>query len=84
MYTILILLHMSHVMRKICLLGVRPGRRHKMVCMATEANWRLGFGIEERAHATLSSHLCKKRSKTAYYMECKVYKRTETFHGVRL
>ena len=28
---------------KICLRGVR--RRHKMVCMATEASWRLEFGI---------------------------------------
>ena len=26
---------------KICRRGVRPGRRHKMVCIATEASWRL-------------------------------------------
>ena len=69
---------------KICLLGVRQGSRHKMVCMATEASWRLGFGIKERAYATLSSHLRKKLIKSANYMECKVYKMTETFHGFRL
>ena len=52
--------------------------------MATEASWRLKFGIKERAYATLSSHLHNKRIKTAYYMECMVYKRMETFFGVRL
>ena len=31
--------------------NVRPGRRHKMVCMATDASWRLEFGIKERAYA---------------------------------
>ena len=51
---------------KICLRGVRPGRRHKMACMATEASWRLEFGIKKRAYATLSSHLHNKRIKTAY------------------
>ena len=65
----------------ICLRGVRPGRKHKMVCMATEASWRLEFGIKKRAYATLSSYLHNKRIKTAYYMECTVYKRTETLRG---
>ena len=69
---------------KICLRGVRQGRRQKMVCMTTEASWRLEFGIKERAYATFSSDLHNKRIKTAYYMECTVYKRTETFRGVRL
>ena len=72
---------------KICLRGERPRRRHKMVCMATEASWRLEFGIymnKERAYATLSSHLHNKRIKTTYYMECAVYERTGTFRGVCL
>ena len=43
-----------------------------MVCMATEASWRLEFGIKERAYATLSSHVHNKRIKPAYYMECTV------------
>ena len=55
-----------------------------MVCMATEAYWRLEFGIKERAYATLNSHLHNKRFKTAYYMECMVYKRTEVFRVVCL
>ena len=66
---------------KICLRGVRPGRRHKMVCMATEASWRLEFGIKERAYETLSSRLHNKRIKTTNYMECTVYKRTKTSRG---
>ena len=66
---------------KICLRGVRPGHRHKMV--VTDASWRLEFGIKERAYATLSLHLHNKRSKKAYYMDCTVYKRKETFRGVR-
>ena len=67
---------------KICLRDVRPGQRHKMVCMATEASWRLEFGIKERAYATFSSHLNNKRIKTAYYKECMVNKRMETFRRV--
>ena len=82
MYTILIMTA-SYEPRheKICLRGVRPGRRHKIVCMATEASWRLECGIRERASATLSLHLHDKRIKTAYYIECMVYKRTESFSG---
>ena len=54
--------------------------------MATEASWRLEFGIKERASATLSSHLHNKRIETVFYiyMECTVYKRMETFCGVHL
>ena len=59
---------------KICLRGLRPGRRHKMGCTATEASWRLEFGIKERTYVTLSSHLHNKQIKTAYNMECKVYR----------
>ena len=33
---------------KILLWGLRPGRRHKTGCTATEASWRLKFGIKER------------------------------------
>ena len=51
--------------------------RHKMACMATEASQRLEFGIKESAYGTLSSHLHNKRIKTAYYIECTVYKRTD-------
>ena len=32
----------------------------------------------------LTSHLHNKRIKTAYYMECTVYKRTDSFRGVCL
>ena len=69
---------------KICLRGESQGRRHKMVCMATEASWRLEFGIKKRVYVTSTSHLHNKRIKTTNYMECTVYKRTETFRGVRL
>ena len=33
---------------KICLRGLRPGRRHKTFCTAKEANWRLEFVINEK------------------------------------
>ena len=33
---------------KICLRGLRPGRRDKTGCTAKEANWRLEFVIKER------------------------------------
>ena len=72
---------MSHELprhEKICLHGLRPGRRHKTGCTATETtcNWRLEFGIKER---TSTFDICTIR--TAFYMECKVYKRTKTFCG---
>ena len=66
---------------KICLRDVRPGRRDKMVCMATEASWRLEFGIKKRAYATPSSDLHNEQIKTAHYIECTVYKRMEPFCG---
>ena len=43
--------YMSHKLsrhKKICLRGLRPGRRHKIGCTAKEAYWRLEFGIKER------------------------------------
>ena len=39
---------------KICLRGLRPGHRHKTGCTATEASWRLDFGIKERTFVTLN------------------------------
>ena len=35
---------------KICLRGLRPGRRHKTGCTAKEASWRLEFGIKEKTN----------------------------------
>ena len=62
MYNVYILNTASYEPRheKIFHRGVRPGRRHKMVSMATEASWRLEFGIKERAYVTLSSNLHNK------------------------
>ena len=70
---------------KICLRGVKQGRRHKCLygLYYHRISWRLEFGIKEIAYATLSLHLHNRRIKKAYYMECRVYKRMETvLHGL--
>ena len=83
MYSFNNALYRSHELpphEKICLRGLRSGRRHKTGCTAQEITEYLNV-LLRRELVPLIWHLNNKRIKTAIYIECKVFKRTETFHG---
>ena len=80
MYTLSILLHMSHGMRKY-VIGVKDQARHKTGCTATEACFRLEFDIR-RELVSFEMRLYTISESNRFHKECKVYiKRTETFRG---
>ena len=80
MYTLSILLHMSHGMRKY-VIGVIDQVRHRTGCTAKEASFRLEL-ILRRELVSFNMHLYTISESNRFHKECKVYiKRTETFRG---